>query len=570
MAALAPDDVCEEIEALEAIYFDECRVVKTWAPLHLEIAMKPRTAEDQSLQFVQTTLAFKASTNYPEQLPELTLENSKGLGDFRQAHLLQELQKLMEETPQGGLLVATAEAAFDLLTSMNLPEGDCCFCMTPFADSGADRQEDVRQLIKFTNCFHCFHRHCCLDWFRWQLRQHEAFLSDVRRPKPVEGDPSSASDEFALHCPVCRASVNAEDIGRLRTLASDAEEQETREAEPVETAFVPTPEDQARQGAFAKLLETQRGRGGLIEERAATPGTSGGVALVHSSALWKAEDEAPVTSGRDEELSERPNSGARRDSGSNTASEVGGASTQDDGRGPSSRRGALGAGEGFRGEEERPTSSGRGGRGNEPGRGQGRRSPCGRGSQPGRDERGEGWDAGSSRGGAARSNRGAGRQSGNGINGRGGQPGSRGRGRGFTRDRRMSGEGGALNEGVSELSDRLRDVGSSGASILGSPPVLRGDRKGQDLNHRLEDRRSNERSEAAVNGLLGAAPTPQASRGNVDAQGAGLRNAETRQSDRGKVDRTTQQRQRNQGRPSGRGRGSTVSAANGQPPNPRV
>lgn len=72
-------------------------------------------------------------------------------------------------------------------------------------------------------CIYC--RHCCLDWFRWQLRQHEAFLSDVRRPRPVEGDPSSAPDEFALQCPVCRSSVDAGDIGRLRTLASDAEQQ---------------------------------------------------------------------------------------------------------------------------------------------------------------------------------------------------------------------------------------------------------------------------------------------------------------------------------------------------------
>lgn len=50
MAALAPDDVCGEIEALEAIYFEECQVVKTWAPLHVEIALKPRTAEDQNSQ----------------------------------------------------------------------------------------------------------------------------------------------------------------------------------------------------------------------------------------------------------------------------------------------------------------------------------------------------------------------------------------------------------------------------------------------------------------------------------------------------------------------------------------
>jgi hypothetical protein len=63
-------------------------------------------------------------------------------------------------------------------------------------------------------------RHCCLGWFRWQLRQHEAFLADVRRPKRVEGDPNQSADDFVLQCPVCRTSVDSEDLDRLRSLTA--------------------------------------------------------------------------------------------------------------------------------------------------------------------------------------------------------------------------------------------------------------------------------------------------------------------------------------------------------------
>jgi hypothetical protein len=46
---------------------------------------------------------------YPEEPPEVMLQNTKGLGDARQAHLLRELRNQMGEMLQGGLLVATAE-----------------------------------------------------------------------------------------------------------------------------------------------------------------------------------------------------------------------------------------------------------------------------------------------------------------------------------------------------------------------------------------------------------------------------------------------------------------------------
>lgn len=328
------------------------------------------------------------------------------------------------------------------------------------------------------------------------------------------------------------------------------------------------------------------------------------MALVHSSALWKAEEEAPGTTSRDEASSERPESGSRREASNERAAGSGGKPTEDDNRGMSSRGGGFWSGEGLRGHDT-VTGSGRGGRGIQAGRGQGRRSPRGRGSQPGRDEPGrnesgindsgrnepsrhqsnrnepgrnqparterqEGWDDRGSRGGAAKWNRGSGRQAVGETSGRGGQPGSQGRGRGSTRGRRSSGGRSdgqeAVDEEVDGLSDRMRNVGSSEASILGGPPGLRGDMKGHHPKDGLGTVGRIESPEMAGNGLLGAAPASYASRKDAEAINAGLQNVETRQNDRGRPDRNPQQRPRNQGRPSGRGRGSTMSAGIGQPP----
>jgi hypothetical protein len=48
---------------------------------------------------------------YPEEPPQVMLQDTKGLGDARQAHLLRELHSQMGEMLQGGLLVATAEVS---------------------------------------------------------------------------------------------------------------------------------------------------------------------------------------------------------------------------------------------------------------------------------------------------------------------------------------------------------------------------------------------------------------------------------------------------------------------------
>ncbi len=48
------------------------------------------------------------------------------------------------------------QAAKELLTSMNAPDGDCCFCMLPL--DMPDSSQQSRPYMKLMSCFHCFHR----------------------------------------------------------------------------------------------------------------------------------------------------------------------------------------------------------------------------------------------------------------------------------------------------------------------------------------------------------------------------------------------------------------------------
>ena len=78
-----------------------------------------------------------------------------GLGDAREAALLQRLQADAAESAGSMMLGMLCEAARDQLTLMNRPEGDCIFCLSPLCEEPAAAAESV--LLKLP-CYHCFHR----------------------------------------------------------------------------------------------------------------------------------------------------------------------------------------------------------------------------------------------------------------------------------------------------------------------------------------------------------------------------------------------------------------------------
>ncbi|KAL6536850.1 hypothetical protein OROHE_012434 [Orobanche hederae] len=57
---MAEEEVRVEMEAVEAVYSDDCHVIEAYPP-HLLVHLKPRTADVSSQQFVEVTIGMRAS-----------------------------------------------------------------------------------------------------------------------------------------------------------------------------------------------------------------------------------------------------------------------------------------------------------------------------------------------------------------------------------------------------------------------------------------------------------------------------------------------------------------------------
>eukprot|EP00232_Nephroselmis_pyriformis_P001630 CAMPEP_0182905342 /NCGR_PEP_ID=MMETSP0034_2-20130328/32876_1 /TAXON_ID=156128 /ORGANISM="Nephroselmis pyriformis, Strain CCMP717" /LENGTH=263 /DNA_ID=CAMNT_0025040745 /DNA_START=138 /DNA_END=926 /DNA_ORIENTATION=+ len=212
---------CEaELEALEAVYFNECTVVSRWPPC-VSIALAP-SAEEIANQFVQMTLHLRGGEQYPNECPAIEIRQPKGLGDARHAALLGQLRAHAEECRGMPMMASITQVAQDLLTDINSPEGDCPFCIMPIVDAGGGSS---RGHMKLLECFHCAHSDCFAEWWHWEQsrlgREHEEAVA--QRPSAPEGQTDAAyygdpSGPFPVRCPVCRGEVSAEDLSHIAGL----------------------------------------------------------------------------------------------------------------------------------------------------------------------------------------------------------------------------------------------------------------------------------------------------------------------------------------------------------------
>eukprot|EP00850_Spirogloea_muscicola_P004262 SM000018S03627 [mRNA] locus=s18:306261:307738:- [translate_table: standard] len=204
------------------------------------------------------------------------------------------------------------QAARDLLTEMNAPEGDCSFCLSQLsrpasaakeAEAAAAAADD--DVIKLGECFHCFHRACFRDWWHWLLAQQQQAPLDepsgIRHQEAVQqsAPASSGNDELVrqparqtarrrtienvtvaakapadLACPVCRASIASDDLSRLAAQMDAAAIDTTgtiwggmkqiKEVMPDEAC---SEAEGQRRAAYDAILATQHARGGIIEPR---------------------------------------------------------------------------------------------------------------------------------------------------------------------------------------------------------------------------------------------------------------------------------------------------------------
>ncbi|GKC33436.1 E3 ubiquitin protein ligase RNF25 [Tanacetum coccineum] len=124
-------DILIEVEAAESVYGDDCVV-------------------------------------YPDEPPEITIIDSKGLDGKRQKDLITSVREKGCELSSNSMLVALCEEAVEKLTSMNHPDGDCPMCLHPLVEEGVSN--DSLPFMKLMSCFHCFH---CSSGSKFAHRQQK-------------------------------------------------------------------------------------------------------------------------------------------------------------------------------------------------------------------------------------------------------------------------------------------------------------------------------------------------------------------------------------------------------------
>lgn len=308
--AAQEEDVAAEVEAVQAVYGDDCVVLDSYPP-HLHLHIKPRTADVASQQFVEAVIAIRASSQYPEEPPHIYLIDSKGLDEQRQKQLTNYIREKACELSSCLMLVAVCEEAVEKLSAMNHPDGDCPLCLSPLVPE--EELSKVLPFMKLMSCFHCFHSECIIRW--WSCIQTEAkintsssaHLHSVREMRDHK-DTRGAAEESMGNCPVCRKGFHAQDLEHvLHLVGNDSLQCSLEENEDDDSVkLLQSDTEKARREKFEAIINIQQENGGLIEPKkniVIVPGMyltppvapSNSVAAKESPA--EHQRESPVTSG---------------------------------------------------------------------------------------------------------------------------------------------------------------------------------------------------------------------------------------------------------------------------------
>ena len=320
----------EELEALEAMYPDNGLVVrragdareegsgastadeKTVRHTMVSLDVAPRTLDDETQQYVRATLCITLDDNYPANPPTVRLSNVRGLDDTRQAEVRRRLDDACRDfSSDEPVLALLCETAFETLTELNRPDGDCAFCLAPVADAD-DADAPAVPFIKLMRCYHCFHENCFARWWRWRA----AAAAEASAERGAHHEAASESKGKAVTpthlCPVCRVAIEEEDVRHVK-LDGDDDDDDDGDGDGRETvvaAAVGSTSERARRARFEAAMAKQRSRGGLIEE-----GAGEGIVFTPGA---RASDYAPVPSAPAPAPAPRP-AACGRASGARTA-----------------------------------------------------------------------------------------------------------------------------------------------------------------------------------------------------------------------------------------------------------
>ncbi|GMH40328.1 hypothetical protein BSKO_08232 [Bryopsis sp. KO-2023] len=211
-------DVNPELEALQSTYADDLKISQLSPSLTFTLNVVPRTADDLTNRFVETLLEVAVLESYPETLPEIKLATSKGLGDSRSTQLKERLDEEARSMKGEAMLGQLCEVAFDVVTEMNRPEGDCGICLEPliFEKKGQYEKGDLVKL----SCFHVFHGKCFPAWwthqqneFRKKEQEMQLKTGMAAASRVLEKElPEKIDGLYVVDCPICRTPIYPADL----------------------------------------------------------------------------------------------------------------------------------------------------------------------------------------------------------------------------------------------------------------------------------------------------------------------------------------------------------------------
>ncbi|CAA7406773.1 unnamed protein product [Spirodela intermedia] len=251
-AAAAEEEVQEELEAVVAVYGEDCRVLQTFPP---------------HINFVEAVLGVRAGARYPAEPPHVILVESKGLDEERHEKLTTIVRNKAQELSSRPMLIALCEEAVDVLSDMNYPEGNCPLCLDPLFQQDSDDQSFP--FMKLMSCFHCFHSDCILRWWHWLQQEVERNADNqFQGTRPTFSENRIAQDPHQANCPVCRTVFQSNDLEHILNLVeTSASKAGADEEEVAGWDLLCSDEENRRREKFEALLRLQREHSGLIEPK---------------------------------------------------------------------------------------------------------------------------------------------------------------------------------------------------------------------------------------------------------------------------------------------------------------
>ncbi|XP_035878745.1 E3 ubiquitin-protein ligase RNF25 isoform X2 [Phyllostomus discolor] len=211
------------------------------SPWEIHITLHPATAEDQDSQYVCFTLVLQVPGQYPNEVPQISIRNPRGLSDEQIHKISQALSQVATAGLGTAMLYELIEKGKEILTDNNIPHGQCVICLYGFQE---------KEAFTKTPCYHYFHCHCLARYIQHMEHELQAQGQEEERQHAA-----AKQKAVGVQCPVCREPL----VYDLASLKAAPEPQQPMEL------YQPNAESLRQQEELKRLYQRQQERGGIID-----------------------------------------------------------------------------------------------------------------------------------------------------------------------------------------------------------------------------------------------------------------------------------------------------------------